>query len=82
MKELILRYAAGEYWLIKPIQNTGYIPPLMINESAADIIRSLQAGKNVHDTAVLLSEGDNTIIEEIEQDIEELKKQIRRHFYP
>ena len=82
MDKYLVRHAAGEYWLILPEQKQEYRTPLKINESAAEIIRLLQSGKSVHETAVLLSEGDNTIVEEIEQDIEALNEQIHRHFYP
>ena len=80
MNNLIIRHAAGVYWLIKPVQKSKYVQPLVINESAAEIVEYIQDGKNVYDIAVMLSEGDQSIVSEIEQDILNLINEINRHF--
>ncbi len=80
MKHLIVRKAAGAYWLINPEQKSGYKAPIMINESAAEIIGYLKEGRTKTETAVILSEGDASIVSEIEKDIEELLKKVQDHF--
>ena len=80
MNKLILRQAAGSWWLIMPEQKSGYISPLQINDSAAEIIRYLKEGKSSEEIAVILSEGDSSLISEIVSDVETLRSSVMKHF--
>ncbi len=80
MDKYIVRYAAGSWWLILPEQKTGYIAPLRINESAAEIIGYLNEGMEPEAVAERLAEGDADLKQEIIQDINELCSRIHSHF--
>ena len=80
MKRLILRHAAGSWWLVMPEQESGYIAPLQINESAAEIIKYLKEGKSLEEIAFILSEGDSKLVQEIISDSETLRSSVMKHF--
>ncbi len=80
MNQLILRYAAGNWWLIMPEQKSGYIAPLQINDSAAEMVKYLKEGKSAEEIASILSEGDSSLISEITSDVEALHKSVLNHF--
>ena len=63
-----------------PEQKTGYIAPLQINDSAAEMIRYLKAGKSAEEIAHILSEGDSSLNSEIISDVEALRSFVMKHF--
>ena len=80
MNRFVLRHAAGSWWLIMPEQKSGYIAPLQINDSAAEMIRYLKEGKSAKEIATILSEGDSSLISVITSDVETLRNSILKHF--
>lgn len=81
MNKLILRKAAGSFWIIMPEQASGYIQPLQVNEGAAEIFRNLKSGKTVEETALILSEGDSSLVNEIREDITGFVHEVKQHFH-
>ena len=67
---LILREAAGFFWLVDAAQSgRPYIPPLRMNEAAAGIWRSLSLGKTPEETAAGLAETGEVTAEEALEDV-------------
>lgn len=80
MKRYQLRYAAGTYWLSDTNPEGRVIPrPLELNETAAEIWKMLEEGKNTEEIAEIFSEGNKVQKKEIRNDIEQFIEQLREN---
>lgn len=80
MKRYQLRYAAGTYWLSDTKPERKAIPrPLELNETAAEIWKMLENGKNTEEIAAFFSEGNDEQEKEIQNDIEQFIEQLRQN---
>ncbi|MBQ9328024.1 MAG: hypothetical protein IJ225_05765 [Solobacterium sp.] len=78
MKQIIIREAGGVYWLIKADQSGTYVPPMMVNDSAAELIRLLLEGNTPQESARILSEGEDDLIPVILNDIQSLCEEVQK----
>ncbi len=80
MKRYQLRYAAGTYWLSDTNPKGRVIPrPLELNETAAEIWKMLENGKNTKEIAEFFCEGNKEQEKEIQNDIEQFIEQLRQN---
>lgn len=80
MKRYQLRYAAGTYWLSDTNPEGSVIQrPLELNETATEIWKMLEDGKNTEEIAEFFSEGNEGQKKEIQNDIEQFIEQLRQN---
>ncbi len=75
-KGYVLRFAAGKYWLVRPLQNGKYEPPRQVNESGVWIWDKLEKGQSVGEIASDLAIKEGIPYPEAKADVEAFLQQL------